>query len=117
MSNKIHPAVNDLKSDMEKGKMSRREFIRMSTLLGVSAYTATQMAGLAWPLKAFAGNIKRGGTLKVGTTLQKITHPATLSWQASIHRLPLDPYVPLSPLPHTGHPPWVPLSTDVPPPR
>lgn len=80
MSNKIHPAVNDLKSDMEKGKMGRREFLRMSTLLGVSAYTATQMAGLAWPLKAFAGNIKRGGTLKVGTTLQKITHPATLSW-------------------------------------
>jgi len=82
MSEKIHPAVKDLKSDMEKGKMDRREFLRMSTLLGVSAFTATQMAGLSWTAKAFAGNIKRGGTLKIATSLQKIAHPATYSWIA-----------------------------------
>ena len=78
----MHPAVKDLKSDMEKGKLSRREFIRMSTLLGVSAFTATQMAGLGWVKKAFAGNIKRGGTMRVATSLQKIAHPANYSWIA-----------------------------------
>ncbi len=33
--------------------------------------------------QSFAGNIKRGGTLKVATALQKIAHPATYSWIAS----------------------------------
>ena len=82
MSRKMHPAVKDLKSDMEKGKLSRREFLRMSTLLGVSAFTATQMAGMSWVNKAFAGTVKRGGTLRVATALQKIAHPATYSWIA-----------------------------------
>ncbi|MCF8089366.1 MAG: hypothetical protein K9K63_14970, partial [Desulfotignum sp.] len=83
MKKRIHPAVHDLKSDMEKGKLSRREFLRYSTLLGVSAFTATQMAGLSWTRRAFAGNIKRGGTIRVATTLQKIAHPATYSWIAA----------------------------------
>jgi peptide/nickel transport system substrate-binding protein len=83
MKQRIHPAVHDMKNDMEKGKLSRREFLRYSTLLGVSAFTATQMAGLSWTSKAFAGNVKRGGTLKVATALQKIAHPATYSWIAA----------------------------------
>ncbi len=83
MEKRMHPAVKDLKSDMEKGKLSRREFIRMSTLLGVSAFAATQMAGLPWAKRAFAANIKRGGDLKVATALQKIAHPATYSWIAA----------------------------------
>ena len=82
MSNPIHPAVKDLQSDMKKGKMTRREFIRLATLLGVSAYTATQMAGLTCPAKAFAAGVKRGGTMKIATSLQKIAHPATYSWIA-----------------------------------
>ncbi len=41
------------------------------------------MAGLSWTTKAFAGNVKRGGTLKVATALQKIAHPATYSWIAA----------------------------------
>ncbi|THB80208.1 MAG: ABC transporter substrate-binding protein [Desulfobacteraceae bacterium] len=80
MTTKIHPAVNDLKSDMEKGKLSRREFLRLSTLLGVSAFTATQMAGLSWVKSAAAGSVKRGGTLKIATALQKISHPSAYSW-------------------------------------
>lgn len=77
---KIHPAIYDLKSDMENGKMSRREFLRFATLLGMSAAAATQLAGLAWPVKAFAAKPKRGGTLKVATSVQKVTHPAQFSW-------------------------------------
>jgi len=80
MTHKIHPAIKDLKSDMEKGEMSRREFIRMSTLLGVSAFTATQMAGLSWTAKAFAGKVKKGGIIKIAAPVQKVTHPAQFSW-------------------------------------
>lgn len=48
MKDKKHSAVDALKSDLEKGRMSRREFMRFATLLGVSATAAAQMAGLPW---------------------------------------------------------------------
>ena len=87
MEMKPHSAVNDLKSDYEKGKMSRREFIRFATLLGVSAAAATQMAGLAWPGRAQAAAIKRGGKLRVAAPVQKVTHPAQFSWIAPTNQL------------------------------
>ncbi len=76
----IHPVVNDLKSSMDKGKLSRREFLRYSTLLGMSAFAASQMAGLAFPGKALAAKPQRGGTLRISGSCQKITHPAQFSW-------------------------------------
>jgi len=87
MSAKIHPAVKGLKKDMEKGKLSRREFIRYSTLLGVSAFTATQMAGLSWTAKAFAGKVKKGGIIKIASPVQKVTHPAQFSWISGTNQL------------------------------
>ena len=86
MKKKMHSAINDLKRDMEKGKMSRREFIRMSTLLGVSAFAATQMAGLAMPVRALAA-AKRGGTMKIAAPVQKVTHPAQFSWISGTNML------------------------------
>ena len=80
MKEKMHSAVEALNSDYQKGKMTRREFIRFTTLLGVSAAAATQMAGLAFPKKAIAGSVKRGGTLKVAAPVHKVTHPAQFSW-------------------------------------
>jgi peptide/nickel transport system substrate-binding protein len=76
----FHPAINDLKVDLDKGKLTRRDFLRYATLLGMSAAAATQMASLTWPTKAFAAAPKRGGMLKVASTLHKITHPAQFSW-------------------------------------
>lgn len=76
----IHPAIPDLKDDLNKGKMDRREFIRMATLLGLSATAAYQMAGFAAPKRAFAETVKRGGKLKVAAPVQKVTHPAQFSW-------------------------------------
>ena len=89
MENKkrIHPAVYELKSDVEKGKMTRREFIRYATLLGVSAAAATQMSGLTGPLKVFASPASRGGILKVSCSVQKVTHPAQFSWVAPSNQL------------------------------
>ncbi len=76
----LHPAIYDLKVDMDKGKITRRDFLRYSTLLGMSAFAASQMAGIGLARKAFAAAPKRGGMLKVSSTLHKITHPAQFSW-------------------------------------
>jgi len=87
MSEKIHPAVKDFKTDMEKGKMTRREFVRYSTLLGVSAFTATQMAGLAFPGKIIGSTIKKGGVIRIAAPVQKVTHPAQFSWISGTNML------------------------------
>lgn len=93
---RIHPAVLDAASALQKGKVNRREFLRFATLLGTSATLAYAMAGCAPPPGASApaasggaapaagaaatGAIKRGGTWTSGLKLQKIDHPARLSW-------------------------------------
>ena len=76
----MHPAINELKEGFDKGKLSRREFLRYATLLGMSAAAASQIIGVTWPRKLFAANIKRGGVLKVSQQIQKIDHPARYSW-------------------------------------
>jgi len=84
---KVHPAVKNFKSDLDKGKMTRREFIRFTTLVGLSATAAGQMAGLAFPGKASATAIKRGGSLRVAAPVHKVTHPAQFSWISPTNQL------------------------------
>ena len=76
----VHPLIHDLHSQITKGKLSRRDFLRFSTLLGLSAAAAGATAGLAWPGRASAASIKRGGVMKIATSVQKVTHPAQFSW-------------------------------------
>lgn len=88
----IHPAVLDLHSDLRHGKMSRREFLRLATLLGLSAATAQALAGCG-PVTTTssdvpaASSLKRGGTMKIGTAVQPIDHPARLSWIEGANQL------------------------------
>lgn len=77
---KIHPAIPELRGHLEKGNLSRREFIRFSALLGLSVSAAGQIAGLMLPKKAIAAGIKRGGVLRISQQIQKIDHPARYSW-------------------------------------
>jgi peptide/nickel transport system substrate-binding protein len=78
---KVHPLIPELKDQLDKGKMSRREFLRFSSLLGLSAGAAYAMAGLPFPRKAWAADApKRGGVLKISQQIQKIDHPARYSW-------------------------------------
>ncbi len=77
---KIHPAIPELKEQMDKGKLSRREFIRYSALLGLSVTAAGQLAGLMVPEKAVAAKQKMGGVLKFGMQVQEMADPATYSW-------------------------------------
>ena len=87
---RIHPKVGEARDLMERGRMSRRDFIRVAALLGVGAGAAYAMAGLPAPAHAqgssalpFAPddpNAKRGGILRVAMQVQKMEDPATYSW-------------------------------------
>ena len=81
MQKKLHPAILDMQSMLRRGKITRREFLRLATLLGTSATTAYFLAGCR-PTEAENGRtaIKRGGRIRIGTTIQPIDHPARLSW-------------------------------------
>lgn len=83
----IHPAIPELKCDLHKGKMNRREFMRYATLLGMSAAAASQMIGFSMPRKAFAAAPKRGGILRVSAPVQKVTHPAQFSWASPTNQM------------------------------
>jgi len=53
-SDSTHTAMDKLRHDFEAGKVTRREFLRYATLLGMSVASASQFAGLTWPGKVFA---------------------------------------------------------------
>lgn len=86
-SENIHPAIFELKEDMTNGKLSRREFLRFATLLGMSAAAASQLACLTWPRKAVAAQIRRGGTMRIAAPVQKVTHPAQFSWVSMTNQM------------------------------
>ncbi|MCB9078149.1 MAG: ABC transporter substrate-binding protein [Anaerolineaceae bacterium] len=95
---KVHPAIPDAYQKLKQGRISRREFMRFATLLGLSAGAATIAAqcgapaqpaapaaqsGAAAPTEeaaAASGAIKRGGTWTSSMQLQLLDHPARLSW-------------------------------------
>jgi peptide/nickel transport system substrate-binding protein len=83
---RIHPGIHELKREHEKGKISRREFIRYSALLGMSAVAASRMVYAGGQQEtsvtpATAG-IRRGGMVKAACAVLKVGHPAQLSWNA-----------------------------------
>ncbi|MBU6350611.1 MAG: ABC transporter substrate-binding protein [Chloroflexi bacterium] len=84
---RIHPLALTAVDKLQRGRINRREFLRYTTLLGVSVGTAYALAGCAPAAApasvgapAAAGGITRGGTLRKGMLIQQIDHPARLSW-------------------------------------
>lgn len=85
---RLHPKVAEARDLMDKGRMNRREFVRLAALLGVSAGAAYSMAGLpspayaldSSPFPADDANAQEGGILKVAMQIQKMEDPATYSW-------------------------------------
>jgi peptide/nickel transport system substrate-binding protein len=91
----IHPAIPDAYEKYLQGRVTRREFLRFSTLLGMSAsmaYLAACGPGATTeaPMETEemeeemeeepTGAIKRGGTWTSSMQLQLLDHPARLSW-------------------------------------
>lgn len=96
MTGRIHPLALQAADKLQRGNISRRDFLRYATLLGVSVGTAYAMAACApgteepaAPAASGAavsevgtgvGGITRGGTLRKGQLIQQLDHPARLSW-------------------------------------
>ncbi|MBW2176113.1 MAG: ABC transporter substrate-binding protein [Deltaproteobacteria bacterium] len=74
----LHPRILDLKSDLEKGKITRRQFMRYSTLLGFSTAASSGLMQMMRPQEAHA--VTYGGKLKVSGILTGIKHPAQAKW-------------------------------------
>jgi peptide/nickel transport system substrate-binding protein len=83
---KVHPYIPEAHQQLRQNRISRREFMRLVTLLGMSAGAATIAAQCGAPPQvapeaaAPSGAIKRGGTYTSSTQLQLLDHPARLSW-------------------------------------
>jgi len=87
-SSNDHPKIDEAFGMLRDGRMDRREFIRVATLLGASAASAYAMAGLPRPALAATSlpfgpddpKAKTGGILKIAMEVQKMEDPATYSW-------------------------------------
>jgi peptide/nickel transport system substrate-binding protein len=78
-----HPYIPELVENLRQKKVDRREFLRTSTLLGLSATAAYgiagQITGQSLMPAAMAASGK-GGTLRVSMGVQEMTDPATFAW-------------------------------------
>lgn len=105
---RLHPIIREAQEQLRQGHISRREFIRISTLLGLSAVSAGALAACApketpapagptsapavptatsaaAPTTAPAGAPVRGGTLKASTRVERVDHPARFSLVSQSH--------------------------------
>jgi peptide/nickel transport system substrate-binding protein len=70
---KIHVALPGLVDQLGQGKLERREFLRLSTLLGLSATAAYALAGLPEPIEQ--AHAASGGTVRISMRVIKISNP------------------------------------------
>ena len=76
-----HPYIPRLQDELCEGRISRREFLRMATLLGVSASAAYGLLGLVDPGRGLAQTaLPKGGRVRVGMRVHEIKDPHTISW-------------------------------------
>ena len=81
---KEHIGVKHLKSAFADGKIDRRQFLRDSTLLGLSAAAAYAFVGKVtgehFVPRARAATMPKGGTLRIGAPVQPLEKPHTYEW-------------------------------------
>jgi peptide/nickel transport system substrate-binding protein len=81
----LNPAVYDLAHQLKKNNISRREFLRTSTLLGLSSAAAYQFAGQVDGFNALfpttrAATPKKGGIFRISMEIQEMTDSAVFDW-------------------------------------
>jgi peptide/nickel transport system substrate-binding protein len=93
----IHPLIPEAQEQLRKGNMSRRDFLRLSALLGMSLASAQYLAACAQPPAAATEapvmaptevpkpSLVRGGTLKAATRVERVDHPARFSLVSQSH--------------------------------
>jgi len=70
----VHVALPGLVDQLKEGKLERREFLRLSTLLGLSATAAYALAGVPEPIAP--AEAATGGTVTFSMRVAKIDNPA-----------------------------------------
>jgi peptide/nickel transport system substrate-binding protein len=70
----VHVALPGLVDRLNEGRLERREFLRMSTLLGLSATAAYALAGIPEPVAP--AEAATGGTVTFSMRVAKIDNPA-----------------------------------------
>ncbi len=103
-----HPYIPELKELYRKGRITRREFLRNATLLGMSLASASAFlsacgakptpttaptkppAAQPTPVPPTAtpkpAGPKRGGTMTIATRVPRVDHPARLSWIEGVNQ-------------------------------
>lgn len=86
MPGRRHPLIDRARDALANGRIDRREFLRTTTLVGLSAAAAYAMAGRILGESLVDGALaqgeepQRGGVLRVAMQVQKMEDPATYSW-------------------------------------
>lgn len=86
-SRSIHPIIAEAHEELRQGRMTRRGFLRLATLLGISYSGAQFLAfnGMVPEARAAAPQITRGGILKAATRVERVDHPARFSLVSQSH--------------------------------
>ena len=79
-TDKDHPSLRLLRTQLADGKLGRRDFVRFAALIGMAAPAAYALAGLEPAQAAPGANLPQGGTLRVGTRVKDLKSPHTYSW-------------------------------------
>ena len=74
-----HPFLPTLHAELERGRVSRREFLRTATLLGMGVAAAYAAAGLPEPALAQPAPAP-GGRIRIGMRVHEIKDPMTVTW-------------------------------------
>ncbi|MBN1667059.1 MAG: ABC transporter substrate-binding protein [Anaerolineales bacterium] len=96
---RIHPLIPEAQEELKKGNLSRRDFLRLSTLLGASLASAQFLAACAQEdepeptqepavenqPETIVATIKRGGVLRCATRVERVDHPARFSLVSQSH--------------------------------
>ncbi|ETX30738.1 ABC transporter substrate-binding protein [Roseivivax isoporae] len=81
MSRTPHPHARTLARALDRGHLSRREFLTEATALGLSATAAAALGGLPLPAAAAAQRERRpGGTLRIQQEVRALKDPRTFDW-------------------------------------
>lgn len=75
-----HEYLPEMCDQLQRKKIDRRDFLRQSCLLGMSAATAYGLTGTSLVRPAMAQTPKKGGVLKVSMRVQEMADPASYDW-------------------------------------
>ncbi|RAZ83253.1 ABC transporter substrate-binding protein [Cereibacter johrii] len=78
-TDRLHPAALMHRTEVARGRMSRREFLTRTTALGVSTGAAYALLGLGQPARA-QKTPRPGGTLRMEMETRALKDPRTADW-------------------------------------